>query len=92
MQVQRNRERLQTLLLYPAVLFFLTVGFGLFLTFAVLPTLSALLLSFQVALPLPTRLLLAWSAFLQEEWPRVLLLLAGAALAALLLLQSPSIA
>lgn len=91
-QAQRNRERLQTLLLYPAVLFFLTVGFGLFLTFAVLPTLSALLLSFQVALPLPTRLLLAWSAFLQEEWPRVLLLLAGAALAALLLLQRPSIA
>lgn len=91
-QAQRNRERLQTLLLYPAVLFFLTVSFGLFLTFAVLPTLSALLLSFQVALPLPTRLLLAWSAFLQEEWPRVLLLLAGAMLAALLLLQRPSIA
>lgn len=91
-QAQRNRERLQTLLLYPAILFLETVGLGVFLTLFVLPTLSSLLLSLHAELPLPTRLLLAWSAFLQAEWPLVLLGVTGASLAAGMLLRRPRIA
>ena len=66
-QEQRAREKLKTVLLYPAILFAETMAIACFLTVVVLPAFAELFLSMDAKLPLPTRLLLDWSAFVQED-------------------------
>lgn len=64
---RRTREKMKTVLTYPLFLFAETLGVTVFLTLVVLPAFADLFLSMDAELPLPTRLLLGWSRFLQEH-------------------------
>ena len=61
----KAREKLITLMIYPAILMTATLVVLIFLLQFILPTFSGLFLSFQAELPLPTRLLLGLNEFLQ---------------------------
>lgn len=61
----KAREKLITLMIYPAILMTATLVVLIFLLQFILPTFSGLFLSLQAELPLPTRLLLGLNEFLQ---------------------------
>lgn len=61
----KAREKLITLMIYPAILMTATLVVLSFLLQFILPTFSGLFLSLQAELPLPTRLLLGLNEFLQ---------------------------
>ena len=71
----RAREKMKTVLAYPAILFAETIAIACFLTIVVLPAFASLFLSMNAALPLPTRLLLDGSTFVQEHGMALLALL-----------------
>ena len=61
----KAREKLVTLMIYPAILLTVTLLVLLFLLQFILPTFAALFLSLHAELPLPTRLLLGLQSFLR---------------------------
>ncbi len=61
----KAREKLITLMIYPAILMTATLVVLIFLLQFILPTFSGVFLSLQAELPLPTRLLLGLNEFLQ---------------------------
>ena len=63
----KAREKLVTLMIYPAILLTVTLLVLLFLLQFILPTFAALFLSLHAELPLPTRLLLGLQAFLRDH-------------------------
>lgn len=63
----KAREKLVTLMIYPAILLTVTLLVLLFLLQFILPTFAALFLSLHAELPLPTRLLLGLQTFLRDH-------------------------
>lgn len=61
------REKLKSLLLYPLILFATTAVAFVFLTLFILPAFASMLSNLSAELPLPTKLLLNLSAFLQTH-------------------------
>ena len=61
-----SREKLKSVLLYPVILACSAVGALVFMTLVILPAFASMLENLQVELPLPTRILLAASGFLQD--------------------------
>lgn len=75
------RRKIKSAMVYPAVVAVMAVGTVVILTFFVLPKFEVFFANLDAQLPLPTRMLLAFSAFIQSWWPVIagLLLLAGVA-------------
>lgn len=63
----KAREKLVTLMIYPAILLTVTLLVLLFLLQFILPTFAALFFSLHAELPLPTRLLLGLQTFLRDH-------------------------
>lgn len=66
-QERRTREKLKTMLAYPAILFVETLLIACFLTLVVLPAFASLFVSMDAALPLPTRILLDAATFVEAH-------------------------
>jgi general secretion pathway protein F len=71
---------LQSALTYPVLMLFFAVGVIIFLVSFIVPTFSALFEEFGQVLPLPTRVLIAFSDFFTAAWWIILIVLGGAAL------------
>jgi type IV pilus assembly protein PilC len=68
-ELRKQREiasRIRTAMIYPAVIFFATLGITAFLTFFIFPKILPVFSTLQVELPLTTKLLIKVLAFLQE--------------------------
>ena len=72
------RASIRSAMMYPAVIFCVAIGVATFLVVSVFPKFEKVYERVGVALPLPTRLLLAISHFLMDYW---FFILAGAAAA-----------
>ena len=70
-----SREKLKSLLVYPAVMGVLSLGAVVFMSLFVLPVFAGLLRSLHASLPLPTALLLDFSEWLAGDWGMAMLLL-----------------
>ncbi len=81
----RIDNKIRSAMAYPAVLAIVTVGVIVFMLLVVMPTFIGMFQSSGVALPAPTRVLLAISDFLKTRWYVVL---AGLLIAAFLILRS----
>ncbi|MDU4959775.1 MAG: type II secretion system F family protein [Sporomusaceae bacterium] len=75
----RLEEKIKSALAYPLVVIVMTLLAVGFLLIFVLPVFVRLFVTFQLELPLLTRLLLAAGAWVQVYWPLLLLLTAGSA-------------
>jgi len=71
------KKKVQTMLLYPSVVLATSAAVGGFVSFFVLPKLSGIFSSFDVQLPLATRILLAFSNFVKVYGALTLVALAG---------------
>ncbi|MBN1684183.1 MAG: type II secretion system F family protein [Gammaproteobacteria bacterium] len=80
-----NRKRLLAATRYPAIVIIAVVTAIIVLNIFVIPKFASLFSRFQVQLPLPTRVLIAVSTFMQHNWVMVLII------AVLLLLLIPYI-
>lgn len=60
------RKKVQTMLFYPAIVLSISAAVGGFVSFFVLPKLASMFSSFDVELPLATRILLAFSNFVKS--------------------------
>jgi type IV pilus assembly protein PilC len=69
------KQKVISSLLYPAIILALMCGVGLLMMTFVLPRLAKVFLSLKVALPLPTKMLLTASLFLEKNLPLVFLFL-----------------
>lgn len=63
----RLREKVKSLLIYPAILFVTTFIAFVFLTLFILPAFANMLMNLQAELPLPTKILLFVADFLQNN-------------------------
>ncbi|VBB06879.1 bacterial general secretion pathway protein f signature [Lucifera butyrica] len=71
-------EKVKSSLTYPAVVISMAVVVVIFILTFVLPTFMNMFKNMKVELPMPTRMLLAISGFLRQDWPLlIVLLLAG---------------
>lgn len=69
-ELKKQREignRIKSAMIYPAVLFFATIGITAFLTFFIFPKIIPVFTSLNVQLPLTTKLLIAVLDFLQKD-------------------------
>lgn len=62
------RRKIKSAFVYPIVILSLTAGLAVFLLIFILPKIAKIFSSFSMDLPLPTRMLIATSMFLQEKW------------------------
>ena len=90
-QEHRAREKMKTVLTYPAILFAETLAIAIFLTLVVLPAFASLFLSMDAELPLPTRLLLDVSTYVQEQGLWLVLSVAVLVFAAIPFFRRPAI-
>lgn len=74
---QDFRMKVTTALAYPAMMILVGVGTIFVLFSFVIPRLSSIFSDFNAELPLPTRILLVVSGFMQKAWPLILALIAG---------------
>lgn len=63
------RRKIKSAMVYPAVVAVMAVGTVVILTFFVLPKFEVFFANLDAQLPLPTRMLLVFSAFVQSWWP-----------------------
>lgn len=66
-QCVKAKEKMKSILLYPAIIAITALVVLIFMTLSILPTFASLLANLQSELPLATKLLLQLSAFLQER-------------------------
>ena len=66
-QAYRLRKKIQGILLYPSIVFTLALGLGAAISVFILPRLIRLFNSFDVALPLSTRILLGVASFMEAN-------------------------
>lgn len=85
------RGRIKGALVYPAFLIVLSVVVVTFLMVAIIPRFTSVLVDMKVPLPLPTKILMALSAFLVAHWPWLLLMLTGTAVTVFFLLRDEAI-
>lgn len=84
-----NRRRLASAVRYPMIVL-IAIGIAIaIMNILVLPKFSALFSRFNTQLPLPTKILMAFSNFLYNHWLLMLLVLLALILSAKLLLQNP---
>lgn len=74
---QELKEKVRGALIYPIIVIILMVGVAMLMMIFVIPQISTLYSSFDVELPLPTRILIGVSGIVASFWP-VLLILGGA--------------
>ena len=74
---QDFRMKVTTALAYPAMMILVGVGTIFVLFSFVIPRLSSIFSDFNAELPLPTRILLVVSGFMQKAWPLILALIVG---------------
>jgi len=76
-----NREafksKIISALMYPAILFLVAVGAILFFVLKIVPTFTKILTSMNVALPLPTKILIGISNFLTKRFILFVLIIGG---------------
>ncbi len=72
------RKQIHAVLLYPKIVLTATLALGGGLAVFILPRLVPLFTSLRIALPLATRILLAFSVFLARYWPGVISGIIGA--------------
>ncbi len=79
------RQRIQNILAYPLLVVFALIGLNVVLVTFAIPRFEQLYTSLQTnedfALPLPTRIVMAYSRLFADFWPAVLLVLLGATIA-----------
>jgi type IV pilus assembly protein PilC len=75
------RRRVVSALIYPAVLVFLSIAMIAVMAVYVVPKFMGFFAEMGADLPLITQMVLALSTFVNENWPLILVLLAGALLA-----------
>lgn len=90
-QEARAREKMKTVLTYPLILFVETLAISCFLTLVVLPAFASLFLSMDAELPLPTRLLLDLSDFVQAHGAGIVIFLLLMFLALFVLSHRPRV-
>lgn len=73
----KMNEKVKSAMTYPAVVMGMAVLAVIFILTFVLPTFMQLFETMKAELPLPTRILLAISGFLQVYWPFLLVLILG---------------
>lgn len=71
------RKRVVSALVYPAVLVGLSLGMIAIMMVYVVPKFMSFFAEMETELPLLTRITLGFSAFVQQNWPLLLLVLAG---------------
>jgi type IV pilus assembly protein PilC len=74
---QAFKRKIISALMYPAILFVVAVGAVMFFVVKIVPTFSEILLSFNVELPLPTKILIAISNGLRKRLILIILVIAG---------------
>jgi general secretion pathway protein F len=77
---QARRANIASKLLYPVFMLVVGAGVLIFVLSYIIPTVTGLFDSFEAVLPLPTRILLSVSGFLQEYWYLVPLVVIAAAI------------
>lgn len=60
-------------LIYPIIMFVLSIGVVLFLLTFVIPQITSIFKSFDAPLPLPTRIVMWWSDTVIKTWPLIVL-------------------
>ena len=76
------RQKVKSAMMYPLVVLLFAGAGAAYLVGAVLPKITKMFLDLQIPLPLPTRLLISATAFLQARGPVLLGVVAGLVLAA----------
>ncbi|MEK7094042.1 MAG: type II secretion system F family protein [Patescibacteria group bacterium] len=71
------RGKVRSAMVYPAILFIMTVGVSGFLTFFVFPKLLPTFANFDVELPVATRVLIAILGFLSAYWWLAIIIIVG---------------
>lgn len=87
----KMNEKVKSAMTYPAVVMTMAVLVVIFVLTFVLPTFMKLFEGSKIQLPLPTRILLAVSGFIQDFWPFLLLLLGAVAAAFWFMYQKPRV-
>lgn len=87
----KMNEKVKSAMTYPAVVMTMAVLVVIFVLTFVLPTFMKLFEGTKIQLPLPTRILLAVSGFIQDFWPFLLLFLSAAAAAGWFMYQKPRV-
>src|SRR5436190_2108828 len=72
------KRKIQSAMVYPAVVLTVAMGATAFMLIFIIPTFAKMFTDFGGELPMPTRIVLALSAFLKAFWWAMLLLLVGA--------------
>lgn len=74
---QAFKRKIISALMYPCVLFFVAIGAVLFFVVKIVPTFTQILSSMNIALPLPTRILIEISNFMRKKVILILLTIFG---------------
>jgi len=78
-QMEREQDlksKIQSALMYPAVIIFAMVGIGILMLLTVVPKLSDTFEDLGVELPLATKIVIGFASFLTERWYAAILILA----------------
>lgn len=75
---QALKEKIRGALVYPVIVIFLMLGVAVLMMVMVIPQISTLYESFDVELPLPTKLLILASDITIQFWPILIILFIGA--------------
>ena len=75
------KRKVQSAMVYPAVVLTVAMGATAFMLIFIIPTFAKMFTDFGGELPMPTRIVLALSAFLKAFWWAMLLVLVGAGVA-----------
>ncbi len=73
----KMQEKIKSAMTYPMVVMFMAVVAVIFIVTFVLPKFTPMLLAAKIEIPLPTRILLNISHFMQENWPLFVILMTG---------------
>ncbi|MEN6413514.1 MAG: type II secretion system F family protein [Veillonellales bacterium] len=87
----KMNEKVKSAMAYPAVVMTMAGLVVVFVLTFVLPTFMKMFDNMKVQLPLPTRILLSVSGFIQDFWPFILLFLGAAAAGFMVLYKKPSV-
>lgn len=63
-----TKRKVGGVLIYPAIIILMAFSISFFVTFFILPKLTSLLQILEIELPLPTRILIYSTSFLQKNW------------------------